>query len=100
MPFDRVLDLLPDAVAADPFFARVKGLSPSPITSVHLWYDRPVLPRPHVVLVDCLGQWAFARGDGYVQVVVSAARALRGLGRVATPTVSPTRSHRKVRHSA
>jgi squalene-associated FAD-dependent desaturase len=81
VPFDRVPDLLPEPLAADPFFARVKGLQPSPITSVHLWYDRPVLPRPHLVLVDCLGQWAFDRGGGYVQVVVSAARPLRGLGR-------------------
>ena len=40
---------------------------------------------PHVVLVGCLGQWVFNRdaahpGEHYVQVVVSAARAFRGLG--------------------
>jgi hypothetical protein len=57
----------------------------SPITSVHLWYDRPVMQWPHVVLVDCLGQWLFNRGttsagEHYLQVVVSAARAFRGLG--------------------
>jgi squalene-associated FAD-dependent desaturase len=87
VPFDRVTDLLPEElVAREPYFAGVKNLVPSPITSVHLWFDRPVLKLPHAVLVDCLGQWAFNRGEVapgefYVQVVVSAARSLRGLGR-------------------
>jgi squalene-associated FAD-dependent desaturase len=86
VPFDRVMDLLPDEWAADPYFAAAKNLAPSPITSVHLWYDRPALKLPHAVLVDCLGQWVFNRGEvapgeWYVQVVVSAARPLRGLGR-------------------
>ncbi len=86
VPFDRVTDLLPDGLTADPYFAGIKQLTPSPITSVHLWYDRPVLTRPHVVLVDCLGQWVFNRGnvapnEWSVQVVVSAARPLRGMGR-------------------
>ena len=86
VPFDRVLDLLPPHLAADPFFARAARLAPSPITSVHLWYDRPVQDRPHAVLIDGLGQWVFHRGEiapgeFYVQVVVSAARPLKGLGR-------------------
>ncbi len=81
VPFDRVGDVLPPELAADPYFAAAKALTPSPITSVHLWFDRPVMPLPHAVLVGCLGQWAFDRGGGYVQVVVSASRQLRELGR-------------------
>ncbi len=86
VPFDRVLGLLPPELAADPYFAGVANLAASPITSVHLWFDRPVMALPHVVLVDCLGQWAFNRGEVapgefYLQVVVSAARPLKGLGR-------------------
>jgi len=86
VPFDRLLDLLPpEIVAGHPCFANLRRLETSPITSVHLWFDRPVLNRPHVVLVDCLGQWIFNRGmsqagEHYVQVVVSAARGLRALG--------------------
>ena len=88
VPFDRVLDLLPSSLAADPFFARIKHLEPSPIASVHLWFDRPVLDRPHVVLVDCLGQWAFSRGETApgehsVQIVISAARSVRESSREA-----------------
>jgi squalene-associated FAD-dependent desaturase len=86
VPFDRLLDLLPaDAIERHPAFYNLRRLETSPITSVHLWYDRPITPLPHVVLVDCVGQWLFNRGEAapgehYVQVVVSAARQFRGLG--------------------
>jgi len=90
VPFDRVLPLLSPVVAADPFFARIARLEPSPITSVHFWFDRDVLPLPHVVLVDCLGQWIFRRDGGYVQVVVSASAGLKALGREAIERVIRT----------
>jgi squalene-associated FAD-dependent desaturase len=86
VPFDRLLDLLPgETVEAHSCFRDLRRLETSPITSVHLWYDRPVTELPHVVLVDCVGQWVFNRGETapgehYVQVVVSAARQFRGLG--------------------
>ncbi|MFO0843197.1 MAG: hydroxysqualene dehydroxylase HpnE [Gemmataceae bacterium] len=86
VPFDRLLDLLPaDVIEGVPGFANLRRLETSPITSVHLWYDRPVCPYPHVVLVGGTGQWLFNRGETapgeyYLQVVVSASRAFRGLG--------------------
>jgi squalene-associated FAD-dependent desaturase len=86
VPFDRLSDLLPaDVVEAHDCFHNLQRLEVSPITSVHLWYDRPVMRLPHVVLVGCLGQWVFNRGatgvgEHYIQVVVSAARQFRGLG--------------------
>jgi squalene-associated FAD-dependent desaturase len=86
VPFDRLLDLLPEQVVQrHEYFAGIRQLQTSPITSVHLWFDRPVTTLPHVVLIDCVGQWLFNRGEvapgeHYVQVVVSAARAFRGLG--------------------
>jgi uncharacterized protein with NAD-binding domain and iron-sulfur cluster len=86
VPFERLLDLLPPEVAArHAYFSNLKNLATSPITSVHCWFDRPVLDVPHVVLVDGVGQWVFNRGavgagEYYVQVVVSAARQFRGWG--------------------
>jgi squalene-associated FAD-dependent desaturase len=86
VPFDRLLDLLPfETIEAHPDFYNLRKLEVSPITSVHLWWDRPVLPMPHVVLIECVGQWIFNRGESgpeehYIQVVVSAARQFRGLG--------------------
>jgi squalene-associated FAD-dependent desaturase len=86
VPFDRLLDLLPaEIVDPQPYFAKLRRLETSPITSVHVWYDRPVMNLSHVVLIDSIGQWVFNRGEAtpgefYVQVVVSAARQFRGLG--------------------
>lgn len=86
VPFDRLLDLLPGAwVAHHECFSGLKNLQTSPVTSVHLWYDRPITELPHAVLVGCLSQWVFNRGEvapgeHYVQVVVSAARECRALG--------------------
>jgi squalene-associated FAD-dependent desaturase len=87
VPFDRLLDLLPaEIVERHDVFRNLRNLEISPITSVHLWWDRPVMDLPHVVLMDCAGQWVFNRGpapggEQYLQVVVSAARQFRGLGR-------------------
>jgi squalene-associated FAD-dependent desaturase len=86
VPFDRLLHLLRAKVIERwEYFLNLKRLETSPITSVHLWYDQPVLELPHVVLVECVGQWVFQRGETvsgehYLQVVVSAARQFRGLG--------------------
>ncbi len=86
VPFDRLLDLLPpELIGADPYFGHLRNLETSPIASVHLWYDRPVTHFPHAVLIDCVAQWAFNRGEvapgeHYLQVVVSAARQFRCLG--------------------
>lgn len=89
-PFERLLDVLPDEVVeSEPRFANLRKLTHSPITSVHAWFDRSATELPHVVLVDCLGQWVFNRGEVApgeysLQVVVSAARNLRELGREET----------------
>src|SRR5258708_6054645 len=86
IPFDRLLDLLPaELIEKHSYFGNLKKLEPSPITSVHLWYDCPITHLPHAVLVACVGQWVFnrgevSRGEHYVQVVVSAARQFRGMG--------------------
>ncbi len=86
LPFDRLFDLLPDEVTRrEAYFAELRNLNVTPIASVHLWFDRPVTDLPHAVLVDCVGQWVFNRGEVrpgeyYLQVVISAARGLRGLG--------------------
>jgi uncharacterized protein with NAD-binding domain and iron-sulfur cluster len=86
VPFDRLLDLVPaDIAERELYFANLRNLETSPITSVHAWFDRPATNLPHVVLVDCVGQWVFNRGETapgewYLQVVVSASRQFRGLG--------------------
>jgi squalene-associated FAD-dependent desaturase len=87
VPFERVPDLLPEELLSrEPYFGNIRNLEPSPIASVHLWFDKPVVSLPHATLVECFGQWVFNRGEArpgefYLQVVISAARSLRELGR-------------------
>jgi uncharacterized protein with NAD-binding domain and iron-sulfur cluster len=86
VPFDRLLALLPaEVVEKHAAFANLRRLETSPITSVHCWFDKSATDLPHIVLMDSVGQWIFNRGETaagewYLQVVVSAARQLRGLG--------------------
>ncbi|GIW80147.1 MAG: phytoene dehydrogenase [Gemmatales bacterium] len=86
VPFQRLLGLLPkNVIEVHPTFSHLRRLQLSPITSVHLWYDQPILRWPHVVLIDSVGQWVFNRGETKagehaIQVVVSAARDLREIG--------------------
>jgi squalene-associated FAD-dependent desaturase len=54
----------------------------SPITGIHLWFDRPVTRLPHATLLDRTVQWMFNKGDGrYLQLVVSASRSLSSMPR-------------------
>jgi squalene-associated FAD-dependent desaturase len=83
VPWQRVGALLPETLrnVVDPGdqFAQVPS---APITSVHLWFDRPLTDLPHAVLVGRLSQWVFARrlsdrsGEHYYQVVISASHEL------------------------
>jgi zeta-carotene desaturase len=54
----------------------------SPITGIHLWFDRPVTDLPHATLLDRTLQWMFNKSEGrYLQLVVSASRELAGKSR-------------------
>jgi squalene-associated FAD-dependent desaturase len=54
----------------------------SPITGIHLWFDRPVTDLPHATLLDRTLQWMFNKSDGrYLQLVVSASRELAAVSR-------------------
>jgi len=55
----------------------------SPITGIHLWFDRPVTDLPHATLLDRTVHWMFNKSEGrYVQLVVSASRSLTKMGRL------------------
>jgi len=54
----------------------------SPITGVHLWFDREITTLPHATLLDRTMQWMFNKSGGrYLQLVVSASRDLTNLSR-------------------
>jgi zeta-carotene desaturase len=54
----------------------------SPITGVHLWFDREITNLPHATLLDRTMQWMFNKDSGkYLQLVVSASRDLTPLSK-------------------
>ncbi|HXF48793.1 MAG TPA: hydroxysqualene dehydroxylase HpnE, partial [Verrucomicrobiae bacterium] len=82
VPFEEARRLLPEPVAADPSVRAWDRLEVSPISAVHLWWDREVTALDHVALVDRPIHWAFNKtrdfgrdGPGtYLGLVVSASR--------------------------
>src|SRR6185295_12976956 len=68
---------LPADATAAPVKEQLKFFEGSPITGIHLWFDRPVTALPHAVLLDRTIQWMFNKDKGtYLQLVVSASRSL------------------------
>ena len=83
VPWRKVRTLLAEELlAAMPALENVAKISPAGITAVHLWFDRPVVPLPHAVLIGRLSQWVFAAGQNdsaasqHCQVVISASHRL------------------------
>jgi zeta-carotene desaturase len=67
LPFER----------AEIFGAPATDFDHSPITGVHIWFDRSVTDLPHATLLDRTLQWMFNKDGGkYLQLVVSASRSL------------------------
>jgi zeta-carotene desaturase len=76
LPFERLPALVPDlSVDLEPF-------THSPITGIHLWFDRSITQLPHATLLDRTIQWMFNKDRGrYLQLVVSASRTLTDMPR-------------------
>jgi len=65
----------------------------SPITGVHLWFDREITDLPHAVLLDRTIQWMFQKSKlqpqrqydnpqgSYIELVVSSSKSLIEIGR-------------------
>jgi len=71
LPFERLAQLVPEVQPL------ISGWEHSPITGIHLWFDRPVTSLPYGALLDRTIQWFFNKQDGkYIQLVVSASRSL------------------------
>jgi zeta-carotene desaturase len=76
IPFERLQAIAP-GLSLD-----ISAFTHSPITSIHLWFDRPITNLLHATLVDRTIQWLFNKEGGrYVQLVVSASRSLLNMPR-------------------
>jgi zeta-carotene desaturase len=85
LPFDAILELLPDELLREyDYFRRWNALQASPITGIHLWFDRKVMDEPYLTPLERTLQWIFnksalyGRADEgtYLLCVVSASHAL------------------------
>jgi len=76
LPFERLPAVLPELEL------NLEGFEHSPITGIHLWFDRSITQLPHATLLDRTIQWMFNKSEGrYLQLVVSASRNLVPMNR-------------------
>ena len=59
VPFDVLARILPQTSAADPLREVLGRFGTSPITGIHLWFDRQITDLDHAVLLDRTIQWMF-----------------------------------------
>ena len=100
VPPDAFLNLLPENLGPEwPEISNLANLEWSPITGIHLWFDRPITDLEHAAVVGRTIQWIFNRsaigkrseprpeGSGnfespqYIQLVISASRSLMNMKR-------------------
>jgi squalene-associated FAD-dependent desaturase len=88
VPHDILRGLLPPAMSEEcGLLAGLRHLRTSPITGVHMWFDRVVMKEPFLTLLDHTTQWIFNKsllyghagtngdapaGGQYLQLVISA----------------------------
>ncbi len=87
VPFDVLSRMLPDTTAAEPLRQTLNRFETSPITGIHMWFDRQITDLDHAVLLDRTIQWMFhkskllvasgaAAENSYVELVVSSSKTL------------------------
>ena len=88
--FDVLARMLPNSTDAASLSKLLENLKTSPITGIHLWFDRSISDLDHAVLLDRTIQWMFHKsrliqarekssenGSGsYVELVVSSSKTL------------------------
>ena len=87
-PFNVADKLLPEAVEFETLRRQARRFDSSPITGIHLWFDREITSLEHAVLLDRTIQWMFqkskilatrrsaAHNGSYLELVVSSSKTL------------------------
>jgi zeta-carotene desaturase len=99
VPYFTIAKLLPDDAPGRDLAATAGKFESSPITGIHLWFDRKITDLPHAVLLDRTIQWMFqksqlldtrvAQGSSpvqaaqgcYLELVVSSSKSLVNMKR-------------------
>jgi squalene-associated FAD-dependent desaturase len=86
IPFDALAKILPVGIAEEEK-KKLERFEFSPITGIHLWFDRKITDLDHAVLLDRTIQWMFQKSNfhegrqerengSYLELVVSASTTL------------------------
>jgi squalene-associated FAD-dependent desaturase len=84
-PYHSLSSLLPNDAPGDELRRKLEHFHSSPITAIHLWFDREVTSLPHAALLDRTIQWMYQKSKlqrrsattgSYVELVVSASKLL------------------------
>jgi squalene-associated FAD-dependent desaturase len=84
---EKLLPALPEGAPRDRLQKLLAGFSHSPLTGIHLWFDREITPLNHAVLLDTTVQWLYntsriqperqsMRAGHLIELVVSASKSL------------------------
>ena len=91
LPFDALDRILPSARESDMIREKISHFENSPITGIHLWFDRQISDLDHSVLLDRTIQWMFhksrlqpmrtqaeygTQNGSYIELVVSSSKSL------------------------
>jgi zeta-carotene desaturase len=63
VPFDVLSRMLPPDSLAEPLRQVLARFETSPITGIHLWFDRQITDLDHAVLLDRTIQWMFHKSN-------------------------------------
>jgi squalene-associated FAD-dependent desaturase len=82
--FEGMNTILPMLPEAPDLTNKLKHFGHSPITGIHLWFDREITELDHAILLDTTIQWMFHKSrlqrrdlpGSYVELVVSASKSL------------------------
>ena len=61
LPYEVLLQVLPQEVSTNSTFASINNLSSSPIVGIHIWYDRKIMDQDFVAFLESPIQWVFNR---------------------------------------
>ena len=87
-PFNSVEKLLADVPEMEALRKKAHSFDSSPITGIHLWFDREITPLEHAVLLERTIQWMFHKSKilatrknseqsgSYLELVVSSSKTL------------------------
>lgn len=88
--FVKLLPALPQTPESEKLIRQMEQFHHSPITSVHLWFDREITELTHAALLDTTIQWLYNKSKLYgrsnggtyaIELVISASKSLMSMQR-------------------